>query len=290
MFEWDDLRFVLAIARQGSLTAAARVLGVTQPTMGRRLEHLEARLGATLFERAAGGVALNALGTSLLPLAEQMEQSALAAERRIAARDTGLDGLVRITTLEWVGNHLLAPVLAGFCRLHPGVTVELLTADRAFSLTRHEADIALRATRFEQDGLVQRKVGASPRGLYASEAYLAERGEPDYAAGCPGHALITLPGEGFALPQTHWLRDHLAPQAHIALQSNSMDVHAAAALAGAGLAVLPCTLGDKLPGLRRLTPPEPPPERELWLGFHEDLRHTLRVRTLVNHIAAAMQA
>ena len=290
MLEWDDLRFVLAIARHGSLTAAARVLGVTQPTMGRRLEHLEARLGVALFERAASGVALSVLGTSLLPLAEQMEQSALGAERRIAARDTGLDGLVRITTLEWVGQHVLTPILAGFCRLHPGVTVELLTADRVFSLTRHETDIALRTTRFDQDGLVQRKVGVSSRGLYTSEAYLAERGVPDYAAGCPGHALITLPNAAFTIPYMHWLGDHLAPRAHVALQSNSMDVQAAAAQAGAGLAILPCRLGDNMPGLRRLDPPEPPPGRELWLGFHEDLRHTLRVRALVNHLATGMQA
>lgn len=130
----------------------------------------------------------------------------------------------------------------------------------------------------------------SSRGLYASEAYLAERGVPDYAAGCPGHALITLPDATFTIPYMHWLHDNLAPRAHVALQSNSMDVQAAAALAGAGLAILPRTLGDTLPGLCRLDPPEPPPGRELWLGFHEDLRHTVRVRALVNYIAAEMHA
>ena len=290
MLEWDDLRLVLAIARNGSLTAAARAMGVTQPTMGRRAEHLEDRLGAQLFERTAAGVALNALGTSLLPLAEQMERSALAAERQIAARDTGLEGLVRITTLEWTGHHLLAPVLARFCRLHPAVTVELITADRVFSLTRHETDVALRPVRFDQEGLVQRRIGATPRGLYASQAYLAERGEPNYAAGCPGHTLITLPESLFTLPQANWLHDILAPKAHVALRSNSLDVHAAAAVAGAGLVLLPRSIGDALPGLRRLNPPETPPDRELWLGFHEDLRHTPRVRALVDYIAAEVRA
>lgn len=289
MFEWDDLRFLLAISRRGSLTAAARELGVTQPTMSRRVEHLETRLGAALFERSSAGMALNSLGTSLLGLAEQMEQAALAAERRIAARGTGLEGLVRVTTLEWVGHHVLAPILAGFCRQHPGITVELLTDDRVFSLTRHEADIAVRVTRFEQDGLVQRRIGSSPRALYASETYLAERGEPDFAAGCPGHALVTLPEAVVALAQARWLQDHLAPKAHVALRSNSLDVQVATAAAGAGLALLPCKLGDSLPALRRLNPPEPPPEREFWLGFHEDLRHTPRVRALANHIAAEMR-
>lgn len=289
MLEWDDLRLLLAIARHGSLTAAARALGVTQPTMGRRAEHLEGRLGTRLFERTAAGVALNALGASLLPLAERMEQSALAAERQIAARGTGLDGLVRITTVEWTGHHLLAPVLAGFCRLHPQVTVELTTGDRVLSLTRHETDIALRPVRFEQDGLVQRRIGATPRGLYASRAYLAERGEPDYAAGCPGHTLITLPESLFTLPQANWLHDTLAPRAHVALQSNSLDVHAAAAVAGAGLVLLPRSIGDALPDLQRLDPPQAPPDRELWLGFHEDLRHTPRVRALVDHVAAELR-
>ncbi len=286
MLEWDDLRLLLAVARHGSLTAAARVLGVTQPTMSRRLEHLEARLGAALFERHPTGVALSALGTSLLDLAERMEEQALAAERRIAAQGTGIDGLVRITTLEWIGHHLLAASLARFCGLHPGVVVELVTADRVLSLARHEADIAVRLTRFEQEGLVQRRIGSSPRGLYASEAYLAERGEPDFAAGCPGHTLVILPEMPATLAHVQWFRDQVAPMARVALQSNSMDVHAAAALAGAGLVVLPRLMGDALAGLRRLDPPDPPPARELWLGFHEDMRHTPRVRALASHLAA----
>lgn len=288
MLEWDDLRFLLAIARHGSLTAAARATGVTQPTMGRRLENLEARLGVRLFERTPAGVALNVLGTSLMPLAEQMEQSALAADRRIAARDTGLEGVIHVTTVEWIGRHLLAPVLAGFSRLHPKITIQLVTADRVFSLTRHETEIALRPTRFEQEGLVQRRIGTLPRALYASEVYLAEHGEPDYAAGCPGHTLITLSDIFTELPNVQWLRDHLAPRAHVALQSNSLDVHVAAALAHAGLVILPRIMGDSFPGLRRLSSPEPPSARELWLGFHEDLRHTLRVRALVDHIAAGL--
>lgn len=289
MLEWDDLRLLLAVARHGSLTAAARALGVTQPTMSRRLEHLEARLGAPLFERHAAGVALSPLGTSLLEPAEQMEHAALAAERRLAARGAGLDGLVRITTLEWIGHHVLAPSLARFGLLHPGVTVELLTADRVLSLARHEADLAVRQARFDQDGLVQRKLGDLPRGVYASPAYLAERGVPDFAAGCPGHALIILPEMPVTMAQIHWLRDELAPRALVALQSNSVDVHVAAARAGAGLVVLPRRLGDAAAGLQLLDPPDPPPSRELWLGFHQDMRHTPRVRALATHLAAELR-
>ena len=289
MLEWDDLRFVLAIARHGSLTAAARSVGVTQPTMGRRLEKLEARLGVRLFERTVSGLALNVLGTSLIPLAEQMEQSGLAAERRIAARDTGLEGVIYVTTVEWLGRHLLAPLFASFIREHPRTTIQLVTAEHYLSLARHETEIALRPTRFEQEDLVQRRIGGLPRALYASHDYLTDRGEPNYAAGCPGHMLITLLDSMSALPHRRWLCEHLAPRAHIAVQSNSIDVHVEVALAGAGLVLLPCLMADGLSGLCRLQPPEPPPVRELWLGFHEDLRHTRRVHALVDHIAAGVR-
>ena len=288
MFDWDDLRFILAVSRHGSLTAAARVLGVTQPTMSRRLEQLEARIGTPLFERSVSGVMLNPLGTSLLGMAEQMEQSVLAAERRIAARDTGLEGIVRLTTLEWIGQHLLAPTLASFCRKHPAITVELITADRVLSLVRHEADIAVRVTPFDQDGLVQRRIGNSHRALFASVSYLAERGMPDFAAGCPGHSLVTFPETAATFPQVHWLRDRIAPRAHIAVQSNSLDVQLQAILSGAGMGALPSKAETKRPTLRRIETPEPPPSRELFLGYHEDLRHTPRVRALADHIAASM--
>ncbi len=165
---------------------------------------------------------------------------------------------------------MLAAVLAGFCRLHPRMTVELTTADRLLSLTRREKDIALRPVQFEQKGLVQRRIGTRPRGLYASAAYLAEHGEPDYATGSPGHVLITLPNSLFILPQANWLWDTLAPQGRIALQSNSLDVQAAAALASAGLVLQPPSMGNALPGLRRLDPPQAPPDRE---GSVKNLGH-----------------
>ena len=288
MLEWDDLRVLLAVARHGSLTAAARTIGVTQPTMSRRVEGLESRLGAPLFERQASGVALTALGTSLLDMAEQMEDAAMTVERRIAARGTGLDGLVRVTTLEWIGQHVLAPVLARFARLHPGLVVELLATERLLNLARHEADIAIRTARFDQDGLVQRRLRESHWAVYAGEAYLAEWGEPDFGAGCPGHALLLLPEAQAAKAQLNWLRDEAAPRARIALQSNNIDVLAAASVAGAGLVMLPRLVGDAIGGLRRLHAPGTPPRRELWLGYHEDLRHTPRVRALTTFIAAEM--
>jgi DNA-binding transcriptional LysR family regulator len=286
MLEWDDLRMLLAVARQGSITAAARSLGVTQPTMSRRMESLEARWGVPLLERGTAGVTLTTLGTSLLECAERMEDAALAAQRRIAARGDGLDGVVRVTTIEYIGHSLLAPSLARFAARHPGLTIDLAIADHLLSLARHEVDIAVRTARFDQDGLVQRRIGTIARGLYASRAYLEARGTPDFAAGCEGHDMVTLPDLPATLPYVQWMTVETAPRARVALRSNSMDVHLAAAVAGIGLALLPRLMGDAAPGLVLLSPPEPPPSRELWLGYHEDLRHTPRVRALAAHLAA----
>lgn len=288
MLDWDDLRFILAISRNGSLTAAARDLGVTQPTMSRRMEHLEHRLGSPLFDRQPTGVLLNPLGTSLLGMAEQMEQAALAAERRLAARGTGLEGTVRLTTLEWIGQHLLAPILASFGRQHPGITVQLLTADRVLNLARHEADIAVRVMPFEQDALVQRRLSSVPHALFASEAYLAERGTPDFASGCPGHAIVTFLDTPATFAQVQWLQHRIARRAQVAVTSNSLDVQLVAIMSGAGFGALPERAALSRPILKKLAPPEPPPGHDIWLGYHEDLRHTPRVRALADHIANEM--
>ncbi len=247
MLEWDDLRMFLAIARHGSLTAAARALHVTQPTMGRRLEVLEERLGVRLFERLPSGAALTDFGSAILENAERMETEAAAAERRIAARDARLEGTIRVTTIEWFGQHALAPAIAVFTERHPKVTVELVTDERFFSLTKHEADIAVRFVRFEQQGLVQRKVGTVGFGLDASVDYLEHYGTPDFSNLGEGHAIVALPEDAGHLPEMRWLMEEIAPRARIALRSNSRDSLARAAEAGAGLAVLARCLGELSP-------------------------------------------
>ncbi|WP_402212627.1 LysR family transcriptional regulator, partial [Streptomyces sp. NPDC088551] len=164
--DWDDLKIALAIARHGSLSAAARALGSTQPTIGRRLDALEQRLGAKLFEREAGGMRANALGRSLLEGLEQMDAGALAVQRRIAARDTGLDGALTVTSLDWLGDEVIAPMLARFGALHPGVALEVINDVRVFNLARREADLAFRFGSFAQENLIERRVGDVAYALY----------------------------------------------------------------------------------------------------------------------------
>jgi DNA-binding transcriptional LysR family regulator len=283
MLDWDDLRFFLAVARAGSLSAAARRLAVTQPTVGRRLDAFERRLGSRLFRRTPSGHALTPAGAAILRHVEGIDAAALTVERIAAGRDSGVAGSVRLTCTEWFGRQLLAPILARFIARHPGVVVELLADVRPYSLAQREADVALRLGSFVQKEVVRRKLGVVAFGLYAAPAYLARHGPPDAP---DGHVLVTMnDAAGAPFPDSAWLAAAL-PAATVVCRSTSRDAQAALAAAGAGLATLPRALGDATRGLRRLPRPAPVPGRDLWLGVHRDTRGVPRVRALVDFLAA----
>lgn len=274
--EWDDLRIFLAIARAGTLGAAARRLGLTQPTMGRRLRALEQDLGQILFQRTGDGFVLTHEGEALLGPAERMEEAALAAQRALGAAETGFTGLLRIASSDWFGTHVLTPIFAAFSSSHPGLTIELVTDARLFSLTRREADLAFRIARFEEPEIVQRKVQRMDYALYGA----APMTPADLGDGT-GVALVTMDTAFGALPDMAWLQQHL-PQARIAYRSNNRDVQAQACRAGAGLAVLPRLLGDNIAGLHVIDLGETPPGRDVWVGYHRDLKRVTRLRALLD--------
>ena len=205
MLDWDDLRTFLAIARHGTLSAAARALGVHQPTMGRRLVALEQRAGARLLQKTPGGYTLTASGEAILGNVERIEAEALAVERRITGRDVRLEGLVRVTTVESFAVEVIMPILAGLRQRHPGIEVELLAEMRNLNLTRREADVALRMARLDQPDLTVRRIGVFGFGLYASAAYLAARGAPDFAQGGEGHEVILTQPEQLGGPEMAWI-------------------------------------------------------------------------------------
>src|SRR6201996_1758796 len=155
--EWSDVRVFLAIARNGTLGAAARQTGQTQPTMGRRLRALEETVGHALFQRTKQGFVLTDEGAAVLAHAERMEEEALGFERRLAGQPGEMEGLLRVSSSDWFGVHVLTPVFAGFAARHPKVTIELVTDSRLFSLARREADLVFRIKRFDEAGVVQRK-------------------------------------------------------------------------------------------------------------------------------------
>lgn len=274
--DWSDLRIFLAIAREGTLGAAARRLGQSQPTMGRRLRALEASLGQVLFQRTADGFVPTEEGSALLPHAERIEEEVLAAERRLAGREGGLEGLLRLSCSDWFGNWLLTPVLAEFGRRHPGVEVELLTDARLYSLPRREADLVFRIKPFEEPEVVSRRLLHVPYALYGPAGT-----EPPTPGDGAGVRLVTL-DQGFAeMPDALWLKQ-LLPRARVAFRSNAREVQGRLCARGAGLAVLPRPLGDALPGLVALDVGEPPPGRDTFLGYHRDLRRLARLRALLD--------
>ena len=167
--DWSDLRIFLAIAREGTLGAAARKLGQSQPTMGRRLRALEQSVGQTLFQRTGEGFVLTDEGAAVLPHAERIEEEALAFERQVAGQDQQLDGMLRISSSDWFGVHLLTPVLAEFARLQPRVVVELLTDARLYSLPRREADMVFRIKPFDEPEVISRRLLHIEYGVYLKD-------------------------------------------------------------------------------------------------------------------------
>ena len=288
MQSWDDLRTFLLIARHRTLSAAARAGGVHQPTMGRRLAALEARAGSQLLQKTPHGYTLTAAGEAILGNAERIEAEVLAIERQVSGRDVRLEGLVRVTAVASIATRILAPALAPLRLRHPGITTELLAENRNLSLSRREADVAVRMARLTQQDLVVRRIGTVAHGMYASAAYLDRRGPPDFAAGGEGHELILTQEEPQDLPEMAWLLGCL-PRAIPVLRSNSRSVQLAAAAAGIGIACLPRYLADA-EGLRRLSPPTAAPARELWLAVHSDIRHMPRIRAVTEALAAGVAA
>jgi len=274
--EWSDLRIFLAIAREGTLGGAARKLGQTQPTMGRRLRALESAVGHTLFQRTADGFVLTDEGSSVLGHAERMEEEALAFQRQLAGQEAQLEGLLRLSSSDWFGNHILAPVVAEFGSLHPKVCVELLTDARFYSLPRREADMVFRITPFDEPEVISRRLLHIPYGLYGPAGR-----EPPRVGDGSGIRVITMDLAFAEMPDALWV-ERVLPKAEVAFRSNNRDVQARLCASGAGLAVLPRPLGDATPGIVRLEIGEAPPGRDTHVGYHRDLRRLARLRALLD--------
>jgi DNA-binding transcriptional LysR family regulator len=287
--DWDDLKIVLAVARQGSINSAAKALGTTQPTVSRRLNGLERRIGVRLFERAAGGLSPTPLCAALVESLSAMEEGAQAVERRIAARDTGLQGTITVTSLAWFGDDVLAPLLARFSARHTLVTIDLINDPRRFNLSRREADIALRIGSFDQEDLLERKVANVSYGLFASLGYLNRLGRPNFREGCAGHLVTSLVDSQVKVVHIEWL-EAIAPRAHVILRSNDIHSHIATAEAGEAMAVLPRVLADRRATLVRLDPPLPEPSQPVKLGVHTDMRHSPRIRALIDFLVVELKA
>lgn len=288
MLDWDDLRYFLAVARAGSLSAAASALGVTQPTVGRRITAFEKRLGARLFLHTPTGRRVSSTGQRLLSHAERIELDVIAAERVASGRDAGVSGQVVIASSEWVAGRVLAPLLEPLIRRHPELVVELRAEARHVSLRHRDADIALRPSRFEHADIVQKELARLSFGLYASDRYLAQHGPPDFASGAAGHRLIAMSEELTRVPDVEWL-PQIASKATTVARANGREPMVAMAAAGVGMTVLPRFVGDAVPGLRLLSAGVAAPVRQLWAGFHRDARAVPRVRATLAFLSESIR-
>lgn len=275
--EWSDVRIFLAIARTHSLSGAARAVHQSQPTMGRRLRALEHGIGHALFQRGPDGFMLTDEGSALLAHAERMEEEALAFERELAGQEQQLEGQLRVSSSDWFGVYMLTPVFADFVKTHPQVAIELVTDSRLFDLARREADVVFRIQAFAEPDVIQRRLMTVPYGLYAAKSGRSKR-LPQDGKGC---AVITLDAAYREFPDARWLKKAL-PKAHVAFTSNSREAQARMCASGAGLAVLPRPLGDSTEGLQLVKVESEPPGRDVWMGYHRDLRQLRRLRALVD--------
>jgi DNA-binding transcriptional LysR family regulator len=281
LHDWDDLRFFLAVARSGSLSGAARHLGVNHSTVSRRLAAFEEQLDVRLFERSAGGYEPTTMGRQLLDSAQRMEEELATLDRRLLGQDTRLSGSLRIATAD-LGAPFLTRSLVAFAQAHPGIELEVVADDAFANLTRREADVAFRASNAPPEHLVGRRLANVAMAVYASPAYLEGRDhDPEDLS---AHDWIGWDESRRDVSSTRWLRSH-HPSAQTRFRVNSPAFMLEAAKAGQGAAFLACFRGDTEPGLRRIHPPVPELDVGLWILTHEDLRATARVRSFMDFIA-----
>jgi len=274
LMDWDDVRVFLAVARHGSLRAAGRALGLSQPTIGRRLGSFEATFGGpTLFDRLPEGLRLNVAGEALMPAAAQLESAALALERRRAAGSPSLSGTVRVSVGEWAAIFLAHSLAARSARtLAPGITLELVESRETANLARREADLAVRHHPPQSGNLYVAKLGTFGCAVYRRR-------------GSEGDSWVTYTEEQAHYPTARWVHERLRETGGaVAVRASGMPMQHAAIRAGAGRGVLPCFAADEDPLLERLTLPIPEIAAEYWVIVHRDLRRAACVRAVMDWV------
>jgi DNA-binding transcriptional LysR family regulator len=284
--DWSALRDFLGVAKTGSLSRAAQLLKISQPTLSRRIAALEQQLGAKLFVRTPRGLLLTDEGEAVLEGARRVEHEALAIERKADASQQSLTGTVRISLTEGLGTVWLPQKLAAFHENHPGLCVELLVENRAVDLVRREADIAVRMFRPNQPDLIAKHVGDVVMGLYAAKSYLKKHGRPARTEDLKNHTLVGFDESLSRNPAVQRFEAMFLPE-KIVHRSSSFMGQLAGTRAGIGLGVHDCFLADTVPELERLMPRYFSHTLEAWLVTHPDVRRSARIRTVYDFIAAA---
>ena len=284
MLDWTDLRYFLAVARTGSTLAAGRSLGVSQTTAARRVSALEEALELTLFERRQSGYVLTPAGEALVESARSVETAASGFADLAAAQGRDLTGTVKLTAEEVYAVTILAPLLRELHETYPGIRIELDTSEDLRDLGGGGADVALRSSKgLTGDSLVARRIGWNPWTIYGSRSYAEAHGIPRNRHQLKSHVLI---GGGDANTWRYyraWLRERDL-EGSVMMQHTTQVGLLSSVRSGVGLAALPSFIADRDPDLVRCLPPNRDDEMCLWLVTHERLRHTPRVRAVMDFL------
>jgi DNA-binding transcriptional LysR family regulator len=272
---WEWYRSLVSVLETGSLSAAGRALGLTQPTVGRHIASLEAALGLKLFIRSFDGFAPTDAALELKPYAATLASTAAALRRVASSLGDGVRGTVRLTASEVVGVEILPPILAALRRLHPQLVIELVLSNQVDNLLTREADIAVRMVRPTQDALIARRVGAIELGFHASAQYLADHGSPRDMSQLKRHTLIGFDTETAFIRRLQ-VRYPAFTRASLALRADSDLANLAAIRAGFGIGVCQVPLAARDPSLVRVLAKAFAPTLDTWIVMHEDLRDSAR--------------
>ncbi|MFK4793677.1 LysR family transcriptional regulator [Sphingobium sp. ZW T5_29] len=279
MFDWDDMRVFLAVARARKIAPAARALGLDPTTLTRRIARLEQALGARLFDLSMGERVLSEQGLAMMAHAERVESASLAAMEEATGKSRMLSGQVRLSVAEGFGTWVLAPGLADFHARHAGIRLDLISASGFLNPSKREADMALMLARPQRGRLSARRLGDYRLHLYAADAYLEQRGEPSSPAALLHHTLIGYVPDFIFSPELDYLNEvHAGLEAHLRATSINMQYRMIAESAGVG--ILPDFIGRRDRKLRSLLTDAVQITRSFWLVIHEDLRKLPRIEAV----------
>ncbi|MEY8116974.1 LysR family transcriptional regulator [Falsihalocynthiibacter sp. BN13B15] len=278
-FDWNDLKYFLAVARTGTIRGAAIKLVTNHATVSRRITALEDATRARLFDRAKSGLALTQLGEDLFPIAERIEDEIASAARLIAGRDSLPSGAIYVSMPPFLAFSSVTGDLALFGKLHPEIDVHLGFTNTVVRLDHREADISIRYAQTVEDDVYGRKLVDCRKAVYCT---------PEYAAQIQDNAGIGLHFIGWNEPEeatsASWIRKSDYPKASLRFRCFEVAPQVAMALEGVGMTMLPCFVGDRIQGLVRPPYQGTIADRKLWLLLHGDLRKTARIRLLLDFL------
>jgi len=280
--DWNNLRYLKAIADTGNVADAANQLNVHQSTLFRRLNTLEKEIGVRLFERLPSGYMLTTAGEDFCQAAERIEADISALNRRISGQDLRPSGTIRVTMADALLVKLLAPCLAEFRLAYPEIRLEVLVSGDILNLTKRDADIAIRTTKKPLETLVGRRVSKVAMAVYGSQEYLKTNSN---LSNLSQHDWIGFDESIIDSAIARWLKQTV-PNVKFQYRFNTCMGIFTAVKENAGLALLSCYLGDSEPNLARASLPIPELEKELWILTHEDLRYVTRISTFIDFVAS----